>query len=50
MGGLVREAVLRASALEAPPPYRIKTMPVYVEGKTVRGYKLEQFVDAFAMH
>lgn len=29
-------------------PYRIKTMPVYAEGKTVRGYKLEQFSDAFA--
>jgi hypothetical protein len=29
-------------------PYRIKTMPVYVDGETVRGYKVEQFSDAFA--
>lgn len=29
-------------------PYRIKTMPVKAEGKTVRGYKVEQFSDAFA--
>ena len=29
-------------------PYRIKTMPVKVEGATVRGYKVEQFSDAFA--
>jgi hypothetical protein len=29
-------------------PYRIKTMPVWAEGKTVRGYKVEQFSDAFA--
>ena len=29
-------------------PYRIKTMPVYAEGKTVRGYKVGQFSDAFA--
>jgi hypothetical protein len=29
-------------------PYRIKTMPVKVEGSTVRGYKVEQFSDAFA--
>jgi Protein of unknown function (DUF3631) len=29
-------------------PYRIKTMPVRVEGETVRGYKREQFADAFA--
>ncbi len=29
-------------------PYRIKTMPVRVEGETVRGYKAEQFADAFA--
>jgi hypothetical protein len=28
-------------------PYRIKTMPVRVEGEAVRGYKVEQFVDAF---
>jgi hypothetical protein len=28
-------------------PYRIKTMPVKVEGKTVRGYKREQFVEAW---
>jgi Protein of unknown function (DUF3631) len=28
-------------------PCRIKTMPVKVEGETVRGYKIEQFVDAF---
>jgi hypothetical protein len=29
-------------------PYRVKTMPVKVEGVTVRGYKVEQFKDAFA--
>lgn len=29
-------------------PYRIKTLPVRVEGETVRGYKAEQFADAFA--
>lgn len=29
-------------------PYRIKTMPVWADGKTVRGYKVEQFADAFA--
>lgn len=29
-------------------PYRIRTMPVWVEGETVRGYKLEQFDDAFS--
>jgi hypothetical protein len=28
-------------------PHRIKTMPVRVEGKTVRGYKAEQFAEAF---
>ncbi len=28
-------------------PYRIKTMPVKVDGVTVRGYKVEQFTDAF---
>jgi Protein of unknown function (DUF3631) len=28
-------------------PHRIKTMPVWVEGKTVRGYQREQFADAF---
>jgi hypothetical protein len=28
-------------------PYRIKTMPVWADGKTVKGYKLEQFADAF---
>ena len=28
-------------------PYRIKTMPVKVDGVTVRGYKAEQFADAF---
>lgn len=28
-------------------PHRIKTMPVKVEGQTVRGYKREQFSDAF---
>ncbi len=31
-------------------PYRIKTMPVKVEGETVRGYKVEQFADAFLRH
>ena len=29
-------------------PYRIKTMPVWVDGETVQGYKVEQFADAFA--
>jgi hypothetical protein len=29
-------------------PYRIKTMMVWHEGESVRGYKLEQFADAFA--
>jgi hypothetical protein len=29
-------------------PYRVKTMPVKVAGDTVRGYKVEQFADAFA--
>jgi uncharacterized protein DUF3631 len=29
-------------------PYRIKTMPVWHDGQTVRGYKLEQFADPFA--
>jgi hypothetical protein len=29
-------------------PYRIKTMPVWVDGATVKGYKAEQFGDAFA--
>jgi hypothetical protein len=28
-------------------PYRIKTMPVRVGGETARGYKVEQFADAF---
>jgi hypothetical protein len=28
-------------------PYRIKTMPVWVEGEKHRGYKLEQFKDAW---
>lgn len=28
--------------------YRIRTMPVKVAGETVRGYKVEQFEDAFA--
>ena len=28
--------------------HRIKTMPVWVDGKTVRGYKREQFEDAWA--
>lgn len=28
--------------------YRIRTMPVWAEGKTVKGYKVEQFDDAFA--
>jgi hypothetical protein len=28
--------------------HRIKTMPVWVDGETVRGYKVEQFADAFA--
>jgi hypothetical protein len=28
--------------------YRIRTMPVWTEGKTVKGYKIEQFDDAFA--
>jgi hypothetical protein len=29
-------------------PYRIRTMPVWVDGETTRGYKREQFEDAFA--
>lgn len=29
-------------------PYRIRTMPVWSDGKTVKGYKVEQFADAFA--
>jgi Protein of unknown function (DUF3631) len=29
-------------------PYRIRTMPVWVDGQTGRGYKVEQFADAFA--
>jgi hypothetical protein len=29
-------------------PHRIKTMPVWADGKTVRGYKVDQFSDAFA--
>jgi hypothetical protein len=29
-------------------PYRIRTMSVKVDGKAVRGYKVEQFADAFA--
>jgi hypothetical protein len=28
-------------------PHRIKTMPVWTEGKTVRGYKVEQFEEAW---
>jgi uncharacterized protein DUF3631 len=28
-------------------PHRIKTMPVWSEGKTVRGYKAEQFEEAW---
>jgi hypothetical protein len=28
-------------------PYRIKTMSVWVDGETVRGYKPSQFIDAF---
>lgn len=28
--------------------YRIKTLPVWVDGETARGYKAEQFADAFA--
>jgi hypothetical protein len=28
-------------------PYRIRTMPVRAEGKVVKGYKAEQFADAF---
>ena len=29
-------------------PHRIKTMPVWVDGKTVKGYKVEQFADVFS--
>ena len=29
-------------------PYRIQTMPVWVDGKTVRGYKAEQFAERLA--
>jgi Protein of unknown function (DUF3631) len=28
-------------------PYRIRSMPVWVDGRTVRGYKAEQFADAW---
>jgi hypothetical protein len=28
-------------------PHRIKTMPVWIDGKTARGYKAEQFAEAF---
>jgi hypothetical protein len=28
-------------------PYRIRTMPVWSDGKTVKGYKAEQFADAW---
>jgi hypothetical protein len=28
-------------------PFRIRTLPVWVEGKTVKGYKVEQFENAF---
>jgi hypothetical protein len=28
-------------------PYRIRTMPVWVDGSTVKGYKREQFEDAW---
>lgn len=28
--------------------YRVRTMPVWADGKTVKGYKVEQFEDAFA--
>jgi hypothetical protein len=28
--------------------HRIRTMPVWVDGQTVKGYKVEQFADAFA--
>jgi hypothetical protein len=31
-------------------PFRIKTMPVWIEGEKARGYKLEQFADAFLRH
>jgi hypothetical protein len=31
-------------------PFRIKTMPVYLEGRTVRGYKREQFEDSWARY
>ncbi len=31
-------------------PYRIKTMPVWEDGKTVRGYKREQFIEAWKRH
>jgi hypothetical protein len=29
-------------------PYGIKTMAVWTDGKTVRGYKMSQFADVFA--
>jgi Protein of unknown function (DUF3631) len=29
-------------------PYRIRTMPVWTEGQTVKGFKVEQFADAFS--
>ena len=44
----VRRVIVTAHALSRLlNPYRIKAMPVRVEGETVRGYKAEQFADAF---
>jgi Protein of unknown function (DUF3631) len=31
-------------------PYRIRTMPVWIEGQTVRGYKVKQFADSFSRY
>jgi hypothetical protein len=31
-------------------PFRIRTMPVWVEGRTVKGYKREQFENAWSRH
>ena len=48
MGRLVRKADhARRRSRKLLKPYRIKTMPVWVDGQTVRGYKREQFADAW---
>ena len=39
---------LTGTASRLLKPYRIKTMPVWADGETVRGYKVDQFADAFS--